>query len=71
MHGEHELVLVEHELLQLRVAQLAAEADGDLVPLHELDHLLRVAGANGDLHAGALEREALEDRRQRVGRDGG
>ena len=43
VHDEHELVLVERELLDVGIVERAEQPDGDLVALDELDHLLGVA----------------------------
>ena len=45
--------------------------DLDLAALHELEHLLGVAGADDELDAGMRLGEAVEERRERVGRDRG
>ena len=68
VHDEHQLVLVERELLDLGIVERTQEPDGDLLALDQLDHLLGVAGAHGHLHARVRLREAVEDRRQRVRR---
>ncbi len=69
VHDEHELVLVERELLDVGIVEGAEQPDGDLVALDELDHLLGVAGAHRDLNARVRLGEPFEDRGQRVGRD--
>ena len=54
---EHELVLVERDRLQLRMAERPAEPDLHLLAEHELEHFLRVPGADrqGDLRVRAPE----------------
>ena len=69
VHDEHELVLVERELLDGGVVEGTRQPDGGLVALHELDHFLGMAGAHGEPDVGVRLGEALEDRRQRVRRD--
>ena len=70
MDDEHELVLPEHRRLDRRIAQQAREPELDFAALDELEHLLGVAGADDELDAGVRLGEAVEERGERVGRDG-
>ena len=68
-HHQHQLLLVEWDELDLRVAQGAPDAELDLVPQDHLQHRFRVAGADRDLHAWVPVHEALQHRGQQVGAD--
>jgi enoyl-CoA hydratase len=55
----------------VRMPELADQADVDLLAEDEVEHLLGVARANADADARVADGEPLEDPRQDVGGDGG
>ena len=68
---EHQLVLEERDALDVGMAERPDEADLHLLAQDELEHLLGVPGPHRELHVRIGRVEALEDRRQEVGADGG
>ncbi len=64
---EHELVFVERRRLDLWMAERAPEADLHLLLQDEVEDLLGVAGADGELQPRMRAAEAGEDPRENVG----
>jgi hypothetical protein len=66
---EHEAILVERCAQDVRVLEGANEPERRLLSEHELEYLLGMTGAHADGDARVALGEALEQRREDVGRD--
>src|SRR5207237_10652506 len=68
--GEHDLVFVQIDSLDVGVGERANEADLNFVGKEHIHYLLRAARTDYDVDAWVLAAEGVQDARQDVGRNG-